>query len=138
MASRASQPQTEEPGRSHSEPLTSMTEALAYRLNRRGFLGTIGKGALLLAGALAGIAPIGANMKAALACVNCDGCRGDCRCGEDYSDCSANYIYEGGNGTVYVRRCTMWCPYYYYCCFAVMPRGYATITCLCQAYDCGT
>jgi hypothetical protein len=52
----------------------SLAEMASQRLNRRGFLGVVGKGAVIVAGVLAGIAPLGANVKTALACTWCDGC----------------------------------------------------------------
>jgi hypothetical protein len=56
------------------DPFSLLAQILGKRLNRRGFLGTLGKGAAAAAAALGAVIPLGSNLKTALACKICFGC----------------------------------------------------------------
>lgn len=66
---------------------------LGDRMNRRGFLGTIGKGAVALTAVATGLFPlpgIGRSVRDALACYFCSGCTGNC------GFCGGNPRYSTG------------------------------------------
>lgn len=76
--------------------LSILARAVGHRLNRRGFLGGLGKGAIGLTAAMAGVLPGTGNFKTALACRYCYECRGPCVFGPRKSSCSQDILTWGG------------------------------------------
>lgn len=105
----------------------TLAEVASQRLNRRGFLGVVGKGAAVVAGLLAGIAPLGANVKTALACRWCEGCIANW-CSGGLSSC-ASYYYEGGGQSYYT--CQLDCRDYGRSCKAYGATGFFANFCPC-------
>lgn len=128
-----------------SDWLRTGAQTLVLRMNRRGFLGTMSKGAVLVVAAVSGIAPFGSNVRTALAgCTSpacCYGCIGDCTCGPYWSLCDHTYTFylpnsSGQLGQSYAS-CRVNCgnsPFQ--CCFAYVPNQDYGYGCPCQALDC--
>ena len=110
----------------------ALAEGASQRFNRRGFLGVLGKGAVVVAGVLAGIAPLGANVKTALACRWCEGCTSSCSQG--WARC-ASYYYETGVQGNYI--CEVDCRDYGFACNAYAAHGFYANFCPCGAMQCG-
>jgi len=110
----------------------SLADMASQRLNRRGFLGVVGKGAAVVAGMLAGIAPLGANVKTALACRWCEGCTASA-CSGGLSQCTS-YYYQGPTQSWYT--CTVDCRDYGFSCKAYAAHGYYLNYCPCGVMQC--
>lgn len=111
-------------------------ESIAIRMNRRGFLGGVSKGALVLMVASAGaLGLIGSDTKAALACVYCSGCTSACT---SQAAC-CRYTYTNlMDGSTWESDCCYLCSSCgYWNCFTAARTGNQTsVDCGCGCYDC--
>lgn len=120
------------------EQLGVIAKMLGRHMNRRGFLGTASKGALVVAAAISGVMPFGSQVQVALACWECEGCTSPCQSGT--ASCSHNYWHQGSGP--HSAECSVDCqlaqgePY----CKAHAPAGffpYYYSACPCGSRSCG-
>lgn len=123
--------------------LRATARLLGHRLNRRDFVGTMGKGALVIAAALTGLDAFRVKPVLAFSCPPecCNGCIGECTCGPYYSSCTYSYAFWTTQGELIQRSqlCAINCRNSsgYECCYVYVPSGtYSPYSCSCNAYDC--
>jgi|ThiBio_1000_plan_1041568.scaffolds.fasta_scaffold32197_2 hypothetical protein len=116
-------------------------DLLAQRLNRRGFLGTMAKGATAFAVATSGLflrSPLGTGIMTALGCtIYCYGCLSpSCRPISCFYCASVTYEYPTGGQGEYL--CDRPCPNQdVSCCCFVPPGGPYINDCPCGVFSCG-
>lgn len=126
---------SEQDGHGHTlrDPLSLAAGALAKRMNRRGFLGNVGKGSAIAAAGMSGlfsVAGVGTDVKSALAyccCWHCYSCQSVCVC-NDSTQCSYQYYYcDDPEQEILWATCATDCRNHYLscndCCRAFVPYG---------------
>ena len=122
-------------GQPKDDRVAAAVLTLGKRMNRRGFLGWVGKGTAAVIATVAGLGGIGASINTALACVYCGGCRSSCMVGN--CECK-NYAYVVG-GSGFIDTCIKYCHTIGYTrCECRGSEGYfGTYDCPCYATYCG-